>query len=352
MGCPQLVPKGQSGRAGVGEQGERPEGFPGNLGDPIVSAVGAGRRTGKPSSRVIRGTAFGAVGDEDRTRRRYRRAKATKLGEMGDGGSERFIVPLSRGNHPERTPGREGNAILMTPLEGNMTGTPSPDLVSTKQERIAQLAGNAPDMAFTTLAHHIDLDWLLEAYRRTRKDGAAGVDGQTARDDEANLVGNLQDLLNQAKSGTYHAPPVRRVLIPKAGSPGETRPLGIPTFEDKLLQRAVLMVLEPVYETDFQDVSHGFRPGRGAHGALDSLWKQMMSLGGGWVVDVDLRRFFETIDHGHLREMLRRRVRDGVILRLIGKWLGAGVLEAGVITTPEQGTPQERPAEDEREQQG
>ena len=221
-----------------------------------------------------------------------------------------------------------------------MTGTSSPDPVSTKQGRIAQLASNAPEMALTNLAHHIDLDWLLEAYRRTRKDGAVGVDGQTARDYEANLVGNLQDLLNRAKSGTYHAPPVRRVLIPKPGSPGETRPLGIPTFEDKLLQRAVLMVLEPVYETDFMDVSHGFRPGRGAHGALDSLWRQMMSLGGGWVVDVDLRRFFDTIDHGHLREMLRRRVRDGVILRLIGKWLNAGVLEAGVVTTPDQGTPQ------------
>ncbi len=221
-----------------------------------------------------------------------------------------------------------------------MTGTPSPDPMSTKQGRIAQLASNAPEMAFTTLAHHIDLDWLIEAYRRTRKDGAVGVDGQTARDYEANLVGNLQNLLDRAKSGTYHAPPVRRVNIPKPGSPGETRPLGIPTFEDKVLQRAVLMVLEPVYETDFHDVSHGFRPGRGAHGALDSLWKQLMSLGGGWVVDVDLRRFFETIDHGHLQEMLRRRVRDGVILRLIGKWLGAGVLEAGVITTPDQGTPQ------------
>ena len=100
------------------------------------------------------------------------------------------------------------------------------------------------------------------------------------------------------------------------------------------------MVLEPVYETDFLDVSHGFRPGRGAHGALDSLWKQAMNLGCGWVVDVDLRRFFETIDHGHLREFLKRRVRDGVILRLIGKWLNAGVLEGGVLTNPDQGTPQ------------
>ena len=128
--------------------------------------------------------------------------------------------------------------------------------------------------------------------------------------------------------------------IPKAGSATETRPLGIPTYEDKILQRAVLMVLEPVYETDFLDVSHGFRPGRGAHGALDSLWKQEMKLGGDWIVDVDLRKFFDTIDHGHLREFLKRRVRDGVILRLIGKWLNAGVLEEGVLTIPDDGTPQ------------
>jgi retron-type reverse transcriptase len=118
------------------------------------------------------------------------------------------------------------------------------------------------------------------------------VDGQTAEEYEVNLRDNLQDLLNRAKSGTYVAPPVRRVHIPKAGS-HETRPLGIPTFEDKILRRAVLMVLEPVYETDFLDVSHGFRPGRGAHGALDSLWKHAMKLGGDWIVDVDLRKFFE-----------------------------------------------------------
>jgi group II intron reverse transcriptase/maturase len=195
-------------------------------------------------------------------------------------------------------------------------------------------------MAFTNLAHHIDLDWLLTAYAQTRKDGAVGVDGRTADDYEADLKANLQDLLNRAKSGTYVAPPVRRVHIPKAGSPQETRPIGIPTFEDKILQRAVLRVLEPLYETDFLDVSHGFRPGRGAHGALDALWKQAMTLGGGWIGDVDLRKFFDTIDKGHLREFLKRRVRDGVILRLIGKWLNAGVLEDGVVTTPEHGTPQ------------
>jgi RNA-directed DNA polymerase len=221
-----------------------------------------------------------------------------------------------------------------------MPGTPRPERVSTKQQRIAKLARGCPDMAFTNLAHHIDMEWMFTAHARTRKDGAVGVDGQTAAEYEVNLEANLQNLPNRAKSGTYKAPPVRRVHIPKAGSTTETRPLGIPTYEDKILQRAVLMLLEPVYETDFLDASHGFRRNRGAHGALDSLWKHEMDMGGGWIADVDLRKFFDTIDHGHLRELLKRRVRDGVILRLIGKWLNAGVLEEGVLTVPEDGTPQ------------
>lgn len=161
----------------------------------------------------------------------------------------------------------------------------------------------------------IDLHWLREAYQRTRKDGAAGIDGQTAADYEANLEANFQSLLDRAKSGTYWAPPVRRVHIPKATS-GDTRPIGIPTFEDKVLQRAVVMVLEAIYEQDFHDCSYGFRPGRSAHQALDSLWQQTMRMGGGWIVEVDIRKFFDTLDHAHLRELLQRRVRDGVLLRL------------------------------------
>ncbi len=184
-------------------------------------------------------------------------------------------------------------------------------------------------MAFTTLAHHIDLDWLREAYRRTRKDGAVGVDGQTAAEYERDLEGNLRRLLDRAKSGTYRAPPVRRVHIPK-GERAETRPIGIPTYEDKVLQRSVAMVLEAVYEQDFLDCSYGFRPGRSAHQALQVLWKGLMDLGGGWVLEVDIKSFFDTLDHGHLREILDQRVRDGVLLRLIGKWLNAGVLEDGV----------------------
>jgi RNA-directed DNA polymerase len=221
-----------------------------------------------------------------------------------------------------------------------MAGASKPVDVSTKQWRIAKLARQSPEMGLTSLAHHIDLDWLKEAFDRTRKDGAVGVDGQDGEDYAANLMDNLQSLLDRAKSGTYQAPPVRRVHIPKAGSATETRPLGIPTFEDKVLQRAVVMVLEAVYEQDFKDCSYGFRPRRSAHRALDSLWRQTMAMGGGWIVDVDIRKFFDTIDHGHLRDFLQRRVRDGVLLRLIGKWLNAGVLEDGCITHPDTGSPQ------------
>jgi group II intron reverse transcriptase/maturase len=194
-------------------------------------------------------------------------------------------------------------------------------------------------MGFTSLNHHLDRIWLVEAFKRTRKDGAPGVDGQTAEDYGRTLLENLESLLDRAKSGAYRAPPVRRVRIPK-GTGNETRPLGIPTLEDKVLQRAVVMALEPIYEQDFLPCSYGFRPGRSAHMALQALWQQVMDLGGCWLVEVDIRKFFDTLDHAQLRTLLRQRVRDGVLLRLIDKWLQAGVLEDGALTYPEAGTPQ------------
>jgi group II intron reverse transcriptase/maturase len=195
-------------------------------------------------------------------------------------------------------------------------------------------------MGFTSLAYLMDREWLLEAYQQTRKDGASGIDGRTAEDYEQRLDDNLFSLLNRAKSGSYKAPPVRRVHIPKGGSSKETRPIGIPTLEDKVLQRAVVMLLEPIYEHDFHDCSYGFRPGRSAHDALESLWKQGMGMKGGWVLEVDIRKFFDTLDHAHLRTLLKHRVRDGVLLRLIGKWLNAGVMEDGSVSYPETGSPQ------------
>ena len=166
------------------------------------------------------------------------------------------------------------------------------------------------------------------------------MDGQTAAEYAAHLAENLQALENRAKSGTYRAPPVKRVYIPKGPNSSEKRPIGIPTFEDKVLQRAVVMVLELIYEQDFLDCSYGFRPGRSAHQALHALWQQLMQMGGGWVLDVDIRKFFDTLDHAHLRALIQRRVRDGVLLRLIDKWLSAGVLDGGVRSYPETGSPQ------------
>lgn len=224
-------------------------------------------------------------------------------------------------------------------LEGKMQGRPGPDNVSTKLQKVAELARQAPQMAMTTLAHHIDLEWLYEAYRRTRRDGAVGVDGRSAGEYEANLDENLRDLLERFKSGRYFAPPVRRVRIPK-GDGKKTRPIGVPTFEDKVLQRAVAMVLEAVYEQDFSDCSYGFRTGRSAHDALEALWEGLMKMGGGWVLDLDVASFFDELSHQHLRQILDQRVRDGVLRRAIDKWLKAGVLEGGQLHHPAAGTPQ------------
>jgi group II intron reverse transcriptase/maturase len=224
-------------------------------------------------------------------------------------------------------------------LEGKMTGTPVLEIVSTKLQRIAKLAREAPERAFLSLAHHIDLDFLLEAFNRTRKDAAPGVDDQTGAEYARNLPANLRSLQERFKSGRYQAPPVRRKYVPK-GDGRKQRPIGIPTFEDKLLQRAVAMVLEAVYEQDFLDCSYGFRPGRSAHQALKELWRGLSQMGGGWVLEVDIESFFDSLDHGQLRRFLDQRVRDGVLRRAVDKWLRAGVLEEGELSYPDEGTPQ------------
>jgi RNA-directed DNA polymerase len=210
--------------------------------------------------------------------------------------------------------------------------------VYTKQQRIAELGKRMPDASFTSLAYYIDLEWMYEAYRRTRKDGSAGVDNVTAAEYEEDLEGNLRRLLERFKSGSYVAPPVKRVNIPKGD--GRVRPIGIPTLEDKILQRAVVMVLTPLYEQDFLDCSYGFRPRRSVHQVSDKMWHKVMDMGGCWVLEVDIRTFFDTVRHNHLHEFLKERVRDGVLLRIIGKWLKAGVMEGKVIHFPKEGTPQ------------
>jgi RNA-directed DNA polymerase len=265
--------------------------------------------------------------------------KETKPEETGDRESERLHSTVDLGEPVPRDPkeGREPHSMDL--LEGKMEGIPGPETVSTKLQKIAELAGKAPEMAFTSLNHHIDIGLLLEAYRRTRKDGAPGIDGQTAKEYEKNLLENLNNLLERFKSGTYKAPPVKRVYIPK-GDGSKTRPIGIPTFEDKIVQRAVTMVLEAIFEQDFLDCSYGFRPGRSAHQAVQRLWDQLMKIGGGFVLELDIQKFFDTLDHSHLRSFLDRRVRDGVIRRAIDKWLKAGVMEGGALWRQETGTPQ------------
>ncbi len=204
-----------------------------------------------------------------------------------------------------------------------------PTNLSTKRQRIAELARKKPGTALFLLHHVIDLEWMQEAYALTRKDGATGIDGVTATEYEANLEANLMDLLERIKSGRYKAPPVRRTYIPKAD--GSQRPLGIPTFEDKVAQRAIAMVLEAVYEQDFRPCSHGFRPGRSAHEALRELFSAITWQRQYWVLDVP---------HHHLRAFLDQRVTDGVIRRMIDKWLKAGVLEDGLLRLATEGTPQ------------
>ena len=212
--------------------------------------------------------------------------------------------------------------------------------VSTKRQRIAELGKQCDQRSFTSLHHHLDLDWLAEAYRCLNSKSAPGTDGVTVEAYGKDLRSNLEALRERVLEGTYRAPSVRRVQIPKGSGSNETRPIGIPTTEDKVLQRAVQMLLEPLYEPIFREGSYGFRPGRSPHMALEALWQAVMPMGGGWVLDVDVRKFFDTLDHSQMLTLLKQRVSDGVICRLISKWLHAGVMEEERLTYPEKGTPQ------------
>ena len=250
------------------------------------------------------------------------------------------IVLLTAGNWAHRDPfeGRRAPRDENRCRETREETLGSANL-STNRQRIAELARTKAGTALSSLHHVIDLEWMKEAYRLTRKDGAPGIDGVTAADYEANLEANLLDLLERIKSGRYVAPPVRRAYIPKAD--GSDRPLGIPTFEDKVAQRAIVMVLEAIYEQDFLPCSFGFRPGRSAHQALIALRLAFMGRQGlRWVLDVDISKYYDTIQHNHLRAFLDRRVTDGVIRRMIDKWLKAGVLECGLLHHATEGTPQ------------
>jgi RNA-directed DNA polymerase len=226
----------------------------------------------------------------------------------------------------------------MESLLRNMKDTQRSKEVCTVQQRIAELARKRPQECFTALNHYLTVDWLKAAYYRVKPDSAPGVDRQSWEEYGKDLEENLRDLLDRVKSGRYVAPPVKRAYIPKGD--GDRRGIGMPTIEDKVLQRAVAMLLEPIYEQDFKCFSYGFRPGRSAHQALSFIWGQCMSQGIRWILEVDIRKYFDTLNKQHLRQFLDRRVRDGVIRRLIGKWLAAGVWEKGQTSYPEDGVPQ------------
>lgn len=219
-----------------------------------------------------------------------------------------------------------------------MGETSSSPTISTKLQQIAKQAQDYPEMVFTTLVHQIDVDFLREAFHKTRKDAAPGVDGVTAQAYAVHLEENLQDLHARLRTGKYRAQPVVRVWLAKED--GSQRPIGKPVFEDKVVQRAVVMLLEAVYEQDFYACSYGFRPGRSGHQALHELRTQCMEKSIGWIVDLDVCGFFDNLDHTGLREILSQRVGDGGLLRLIGKWLNAGVIEDEQVSYPDKGTPQ------------
>jgi group II intron reverse transcriptase/maturase len=219
-----------------------------------------------------------------------------------------------------------------------MGDTSRSQTVSTKLQQIAEQAVSYPEMVFTTLVHLMDVDFLREGFRLTRKDAAPGVDKVTAKEYAKNLDENLKDLHERLRTGRYVAPPVERVWVEKDAN--SDRPIGKPTFEDKIVQRAVAMLLGAIYEQDFYDFSHGFRKGHSQHQALHELWELLMKMNINWILDADVSGFFDNLEHSWLRKIIKQRVNDGGILRLIGKWLNAGVVEGGVLTYPEKGTPQ------------
>jgi group II intron reverse transcriptase/maturase len=205
--------------------------------------------------------------------------------------------------------------------------------------RVRQAAAKDKKLRFTALLHHIyNLDTLRMAYFSLKKEAAPGVDGETWRHYGEELGTNLQDLSERLKRGAYRAKPVRRVYIPKAD--GRQRPLGVTALEDKIVQRAAVEVLSAIYETDFLGFSYGFRPGRSQHQALDALYTGLRTRKVNWVLDLDIRGFFDGLSHEWLVKFIEHRIADRRVVRLIQKWLNAGVLEDGKRIPVEEGTPQ------------
>jgi len=260
----------------------------------------------------------------------------------GPGKSDRPTVPTKSPNKTGQpvAEGAEGRGLAKGNLpQQNASRTPSREDALSALERVRQAAKQDKQLRFTALLHHIyNLETLGMAYFSLKKEAAAGVDGETWRHYGETLEDNLQDLSHRLKRGAYRAKPVRRVYIDK--SDGRKRPLGVPVLEDKIVQRAAVEVLNAVYETDFLGFSYGFRPGRSQHQALDALYTGLLTRKVNWVLDVDIKGFFDGLSHEWLVKFVEHRIADRRVVRLIQKWLNAGVLEDGKRIRAEEGTPQ------------
>ena len=257
------------------------------------------------------------------------------------GKSDSSVVPAK----PSNNAGRPVAEVVEERglAKGNTTSATRPGRsagsgVSNGLDRVREVARKDKDARFTALLHHVDLNRLRAAYWAIRPQAAPGVDGVTWAAYGQDLEGNLSDLHRRVHSGAYRASPSRRVYISKAD--GRQRPLGIATLEDKVLQRAVVEVLNAIYEVDFLGFSYGFRPGRSPHDALDALTAGIERKKVNWVLDADVRDFFTSLDHSWLTKFLEHRIADKRILRLIRKWVSAGVIEEGSWTASDQGAPQ------------
>ncbi len=261
----------------------------------------------------------------------------------GQGKSDGRVVPAkSPNNSGQPTAAEEMEGSLPTKgnsLQQNIYRIQGRERMQNALGRVRQRALKDKKLKFTSLMHHITaIDTLREAYYSLKRDASAGIDGQTWRTYEEDLEENLQDLSGRLKRGAYRAKPVRRVYIPKAD--GKQRPLGVPVLEDKIVQYAAVLVLNAIYETEFLGFSYGYRPGRSQHNCLDALYVGMLTKKVNWIIDADIRGFFDTLDHRWLVKLIEHRIGDPRVVRLIQKWLRAGVMEQGRWQAVNEGTPQ------------
>jgi retron-type reverse transcriptase len=247
--------------------------------------------------------------------------------------AEQSAAKRSDAESVERRAEAKGNTVQQSTRRTQSRVSVSPAL-----ERIRRVARERPKEKFTALLHHVSVDLLDEAFFDLKEDAAAGIDGLTWKEYELNLEENLEDLHARVHRGAYRALPSRRVYIPKPD--GRQRPLAVAALEDKIVQRAVTVVLNAIYEVDFLGLSYGFRPGRGAHDALDALAVGINRTNVNWILDADIRSFFDEINQKWLIRFLEHRIGDRRIIRLIQKWLKAGVMEDGVVRASEKGTGQ------------